>query len=40
VAERAGSSRIEIHHDQYPQKRIGIAAAAGAFRALTGDAAA
>jgi len=27
VAERAGGSRIKIHHDQYPQKRIGIAAA-------------
>jgi hypothetical protein len=40
VTERAGGSRIEIHHDQYPQKRIGIAAAAGACRALAGDAAA
>jgi hypothetical protein len=40
VAERAGGSRIEIHHDQYPQKRIGIAAATGACGALAGDAAA
>jgi hypothetical protein len=39
VTERAGGSRIEIHHDQYPQKRIGIAAATGVCRALAGDAA-
>jgi len=39
VTEGAGGSRIEIHHDQYPQKRIGIAVAMGACRALAGDAA-
>jgi hypothetical protein len=37
VTERAGGSRIEIHHDKYPQKRIGIDCN-GAFGALAGDA--